>query len=72
MSAILSREEAVERLAECLYLKMERMDPNGHGPWHSLDESEREFYRASIQEILLEKNLLNFASGLSSESPTTT
>ncbi len=70
--AALTRTDAVDRLAECLYLKMERMDPNGRGPWGSLEEREREFYRASIEEILLEKTLLNFAIGPSSDSPTTT
>ena len=32
MEAPLSREEAIMHLAECLYLKMEQMDPSAHGP----------------------------------------
>jgi hypothetical protein len=57
----LTRDRAAERLAECLYNKMERIDPTGSGPWEVIDESVREFYRASIREILLEKTLLNLA-----------
>lgn len=57
------RIDAVERLASCLYLKMERMDPNGRGPWLSLSDAEREFYRAGIREILLERTLLQRAIG---------
>ena len=50
---------------------MERMDPSGRGPWENLTNEEREFYRASIEEILLEKTLLNFAVEPSNDSPTT-
>jgi hypothetical protein len=68
----LTRNEAIERLAEGLYLKMEKMDPNGLGPWRSLSAHEREFYRASIEAILLERTLLTLALGDSKDSPTTT
>lgn len=68
----LTRAEAVECLAECLYLKMERMDPDGRGLWSDLTESEREFYRRSIEEILLNKTLLSRAMGGSKDSPTIT
>lgn len=68
----LTRGAAIERLAECLYLKMERMDPNNRGPWCTLPESEREFYLAGIREILLERTLLTIAMRDSSASPTTT
>ena len=72
MSAPLSRAQAVESLASCLYLKMERLDPTGSGSWENLPSHQKEFYRRSIEEILLEKELLNLAIGLSSDSPTTT
>jgi hypothetical protein len=65
-------EKAIDCLAECLYLKMERMDPTRGAAWTELDQTEREFYRATIAEILLEKTLLNLAMGASSDSPTTT
>lgn len=67
-----SPSEATERLAERLYLKMERIDPTGRGLWENLSEAEREYYRASIREILLEKTLLARAMGDSSDSPTIT
>lgn len=63
---------AIERLAECLYSTMERMDASGRGPWIALSESDREFYRAGVREILLEKTLLKRAIGVSSDSPTIT
>ena len=68
----LAAEDVVGRLAARLYLKMERMDPSGRGPWDSLTENDQEFYRASIREILLEKTLLKRAITDSSDSPTTT
>jgi hypothetical protein len=68
----ISAEYATERLAECLYYKMERIDPTGRGLWENLSVSEREYYRASIREILLEKTLLARAMGRSSDSPTMT
>lgn len=68
----LSREDAIERLAEYLFAKIERMDPSEMGSWADIDETVRESYRASIREILLEKTLLNFAMGVSNDSPTTT
>ena len=66
----LLHEEAVERLSECLYLKMERMEPNNNGSWENLGEREKDFYRASIREILLERTLLNLALAGSSDLPT--
>jgi hypothetical protein len=66
------REAAVERLSACLYLKMERMDPSGRGAWACLKDSDKEFYRASIREILREKTLLKRAIDDSSDSPTIT
>jgi hypothetical protein len=63
---------AVEKLAECLYLRMERMDPSGRGLWEDLPDGDREFYRAGVREILLEKTLLTLAMGDSRDSPTTT
>jgi hypothetical protein len=68
----LTREAANEILTECLYLKMERMDPNNRSAWRDLFESDREFYLASIREMLLEKTLLAIAMRDSSASPTTT
>jgi hypothetical protein len=68
----LPREKAVDGLAECLYLKMERMDPERGTAWADLDESVKDYYRASIREILLEKTLLALAMGVSNEVPTTT
>jgi hypothetical protein len=59
------------QLAECLYLKMERMDPNNRGSWSQLSDGEQEFYLESIREILLEKTLLAIAMRDSSVSPTT-
>lgn len=49
---------------------MERIDPTGCGPWERLDEADREYYRTSIREILLEKTLLARAMGCSLDSPT--
>lgn len=68
----ISRHDAVERLAERLYLKMERMDPTRNCEWDELNEDERDFYRKSIEEILLEKTLLSLAMRDSKDSPTTT
>ena len=63
---------AISALAECLYLKMERMDPAGRGPWEVLTDSERAFYLEAVRELLKEKNLLSLAMGASNDSPTTT
>ena len=71
MDAEIGRDKAVDALAACLYLKMERMDPTGAGPWDYMPEDNKEFYRRAIREILLEKTLLNLASGDSRDSPTT-
>jgi hypothetical protein len=51
---------------------MERMDPTGRGVWENLAESDKEFYRASIREILREKTLLKRAIEDSSDCPTMT
>jgi hypothetical protein len=59
--------EATELLAACLYLAMERIDPSGRGEWGLLGEGDKEFYRASIRAILLEKTLLKRAMGDSSD-----
>lgn len=68
----ISKEEAIELLAECLYLRMERMDPCGRGTWRDLNDSEREFYRAGVREILLAKTLVNLAINDSRDFPTIT
>jgi len=59
----IAKDQAIEMLAECLYLKMERMDPNGRGEWSDLEEGDKAFYRESIRELVLEKTLLNIAIG---------
>ena len=63
--------EAIEALSACLYLAMERID-SGRGSRDHLSEGDKEFYRASIRAILLEKTLLKRAIEDSSEGPTTT
>lgn len=60
----LSREEAIDALAACLYFGLERVDPSGHGLWEDLAEFEREFYREGIRELLKEKTLLEIAAGV--------
>lgn len=65
-------DAAVEDLSACLYLRMERMDPSGRGTWNDLSDGDKEFYRASIREILLEKTLLKRAMENSRDLPTTT
>lgn len=69
---VLSPEASIDALAACLYSKMERLDPSGRGLWEELTEPERDFYRESVRELLREKNLLNLAMDVSSDSPTTT
>lgn len=68
----LSPIDARERLAECLFLKMERMDPCFGVSWGELDEATRDFYRTGVREILLERTLLNLATADSVASPATT
>lgn len=69
---MMTQDGAIDALAECLYLRFERLDPTGRGAWPDLLEEEREYYRKGIREILLEKTLLALAMGVSRDSPTTT
>ena len=42
----------LERCAERLYSEMESLDPSGQGPWTSLNELDKEFYRQVIKGLL--------------------
>lgn len=59
MNAPLTREVALEQLAQVLFLAMERFDPSEDGDeWTELTESQKEIYRASIREVLLRPRLV--------------
>jgi hypothetical protein len=49
--------EAVETLAEALFLKMEHLEPteDGGSGWGGLSERQREFYRLCVKAILVER-----------------
>lgn len=49
------RETAVELLARHLYFTMERLDPSEDAAWEGLTEVQRDFFRACIRELLLDR-----------------
>lgn len=50
-------EEAEEALAKRLHFTQERFDPSGES-WEALADYEREFYRACVRELMLERDLV--------------
>lgn len=58
----LTPDEAVEKLAERLFEKMEHLDPVGEPPWAALSEDERDFYRFSVQALICERALILLAA----------
>lgn len=55
---------AVDRLAYRLHWTMERFDPSDvEENWDSLTEVQREFYRAVVREVLLEREHVLAALG---------
>ena len=55
---IVPYEEAEEALAKRLHFTMERFDPSGSESWELLMPIEREFYRACIRELMIERHLV--------------
>ena len=53
-----TRTEAIEGLAECLYFTMERLDPTGMPPWQDAPEHEREFNRHCVRALLSRRKLI--------------
>lgn len=62
MSAPLSRDDAVDALAEHLFWAEERLMPEGE-TWEALKETDRELYRALVRALLLKRELLLTALG---------
>ena len=62
MSAPLSREAAIDALAEHLFWTEERFLPEGE-TWDALSETDRDLYRALVRELLLRRELLLIALG---------
>lgn len=59
MNANISREEAIDRLAQHLHLTMERFDPSeDEDEWASLSSKQKEFYRACIRELLIKRDFV--------------
>lgn len=59
-----ARAVAFERLARHLHFTMERFDPSEEEEcWEALNEVRREFYRACLREVLLERELVLTALG---------
>ena len=57
-SGTITREVAIERLAQRLHFASERFDPSDEPSWEHLREIQREFHRACVRELLHEKELL--------------
>lgn len=61
-----STEGAIEKLARRLHWTMERFDPSDNereSEWDTLTQTEREFYRASVRELFLERQFVLAALG---------
>lgn len=50
--------DAVERLARRLHATMERFDPTGDVGWDQMEPYRKEFFRACIRELILERDLV--------------
>lgn len=53
-----SRQDAIERLAETLRTRMERLDPSSEKEWMALSEREKEFFRECVKAVLREPSLV--------------
>ena len=58
---VLSRDDAVEKLAEQLAWKQEHLDPSDEGAWENYSERDKEFFRACVKWLLLFPELLEIA-----------
>ena len=47
------KTETVEVLAERLRWKMEHLDPSDERPWKELTDTEKEFFRICVRELLV-------------------
>jgi hypothetical protein len=52
MSAPLSREDALEALAQRLYFHVNYLDPIGESEWDHADEAVRSLYRCAIERLI--------------------
>jgi hypothetical protein len=62
MSGPLTRDRAIDELAQKLFLVEERFLPEGE-QWDTLTETDRELYRALVRELLLWRELVLTALG---------
>jgi hypothetical protein len=63
MSAPLSQDAAIDRLAHRLREKLEHLDPSLDAvEWESLSERQRDFYRLCIEDVLLDIEAVNAAT----------
>jgi hypothetical protein len=63
VNAPLSREAAIDGLAEILHWKMDHLDPGEYPAWSELDEDGRDYYRLCIEAILAATPLIKIALG---------
>jgi hypothetical protein len=61
MRKISSKQDAIDRLAETLRAKMERLDPSSEKEWGELPEREKEFFRECVKAVLREPSLVAVA-----------
>ena len=66
-----ARGEAINHLAECLFWKMEHLDPTDRPDWNLLTDRQQEFYKLCISELFRYPEVLRLILD-SSEGPTTT
>ncbi len=58
---VLCSEPALEGLAGRLFEKMNRLDPGEEESWGEVAEHDRHFYRACVESILMEPELVRVA-----------
>jgi hypothetical protein len=58
---VIARDEAIRRLAERLYVRLEQMDPNSDKAFGELAPLEQEIYLEGVRVVLEDRTLLNRA-----------
>jgi len=54
-------DSALEGIAERLFEKMNHLDPGEDESWEKLSEGDKHFYRACVESILMEPELVRAA-----------
>ena len=61
----LEENEAIDRLAQRLYWKMEHLDPSEEPDWEKLNDWDKDNYRLCVEAVVLdERDLVLCALGL--------